>query len=304
MKRAAFVGSKALGLAVAKEMARLAPEQLAGIITIDDTNDTRSALDAFEQFAQESQIPLHVLSKSGELKSVIQELEPNLCVVVGWYWLLKAELLAMVPDGWLGIHASLLPQYRGGAPLVWAVINGEKQTGLSLFYFDEGMDTGDVVAQRQFSVEFTDTIADVLKKAEHWSLDVIRENYPLLLRGTAPRHTQDHSGASYVALRGPEDGRIEWNQPAEDLYNFIRAQTHPYPGAFCLTASQQTLRVWEAAPFPHPYYGTPGKVVMISGDEAVVTCASPTALRLLRVQLAGQEERGGAEVLKFGERLT
>ena len=303
-KRVAFVGSKALGLSVVHAVHQVDPASLCGIVTIDDTQDTRCALEGFRGFSSKTGKPLVVLSKAGQLGAAVASLEPDLCLVVGWYWLLRKELLEKVPDGWLGIHASLLPKYRGGAPLVWALINGERITGVSLFYLDEGMDTGDIVMQVPIAVGPYDTIADALERANAASVQMIREVYLLVLRGTAPRLPQDESAATYAAVRQPVDGRIDWNRAAIELHNFIRAQTHPYPGAFCLAPSGRVMRVWSAEPFPRPFSGTAGKVVMREDRHVVVACSSGTALQVLTVQLEGDAERPAQEVLRLGERLT
>jgi methionyl-tRNA formyltransferase len=302
LQRVVFVGSKALGASVLNTLYSIFPQSLAGVVTFDDTSDTRCALDQFREFERRTGKPLRVLQKGSELQSAIVEYQPDLCIVVGWYWVLKPELLKIVSHGWLGIHASLLPKNRGGAPLVWAILNGEIKTGLSLFYFDEGMDTGDIVAQKEVSIEFEDTIADVLAKTENQSIEIIRENYPLLLTGGAPRLPQDHSQATYVALRHPSDGRIDWSQPAPVLYNFIRAQTHPYPGAFCFL-NEKTIRIWSAKPFAYPYYGSPGQVVLIEKDHVVVTCGAGTGLCLYQVNVEGSEEQNASQILKFGQHL-
>lgn len=303
MKKVAFVGSKALGAKVLEKMYQLAPDSLSVIISIDDSLDTRSTLSSYAQFAQKTGKPLRVLKKSAQLPEVIAEFEPDLCIVVGWYWVLKPELLKMVSEGWLGIHASLLPKYRGGAPLVWAIINGETESGLSLFYFDDGMDTGDIVAQRKFVIGPKETIADVLHKAEALSTEIIQDTYPILINGILQQTTQNHSQATYGAIRKPADGRIDWHLSAIQLYNFIRAQTHPYPGAFCLTPTDKTLRIWQAKVFPYPYFGNPGQVVMLENDEVVVTCGHNSALRLSTIQLDGQAEQEAITLLKFGQRL-
>lgn len=302
VQRVVFVGSKALGASVLNALYSISPESLVGVVTVDDTSDVRCELDRFREFERRTGKPLQVLKKASELKSSIVEYQPELCIVVGWYWVLKPDLLNLVPHGWLGIHASLLPKYRGGAPLVWAIINGEEKTGLSLFYFDEGMDTGDIVAQKEVSIEFEDTIADVLAKVEARSLEIVKENYPLLLSGNAVRLKQDHTQATYVALRQPSDGKIDWNQPAQLNNNFIRAQTHPYPGAFCYL-DEKMIRIWSAKPFAFPYYGTPGQVVMVEKDYVVVACSGGTSLCLLKVSEEGLSEMNAPQVLKFGQRL-
>jgi len=302
-KRVVFVGSKALGASVLNALFSISPQSIVGAVTYDDSNDIRCALDQFQDFKNRTDKPLWVLKKASELDSAIAELKPDLCIVVGWYWMLKPVLLSAVSHGWLGIHASLLPKYRGGSPLVWALINGETETGLSLFYFDEGMDTGDIVAQRKISIYPEHTIADLLTETERLSLEMIRAVYPLLLNGNAPRFEQDHSQATYAALRKPSDGKIDWNQPAYKIYDFVRAQSHPYPGAFC-NLDERTIRVWSASPFDHLFYGSPGQVVLIKDDHAVVTCGNDTALCLKKIQAEGFDDQDASAILKFGQRLN
>lgn len=303
MKRVAFVGSKMLGVSVLEEMHRLSPDNLCAVITIDDSRDTRCALGSYRQFSQRTSKSLRILSKGFGLRETIAELSPDLCIVVGWYWVLAHELLRMVSEGWLGIHASLLPKYRGGAPLVWAIINGETESGVSLFYFDEGMDTGDIAAQKRFKIGFEETIADVLHKVEALSVEMIRETYPLLITGTTHRIPQDHSQATYAAVRKPIDGQIDWHLAGIQIYNFIRAQTHPYPGAFCHLSSGDTVRIWRAKVFPRPYFGTPGQIVAVETDHVVVTCGGGTAICLYVIQVDEQDEQNAAKMLRFGQRL-
>lgn len=231
-KKVIFVGSKKLGIGVLKTLYDIKPESLCAIITIDDSKDSRCVLDTFVEFAYKTEKPLRILSKGSELKSAIKEFSPQLCIVAGWYWIIKPDLLKMVPEGWIGIHASVLPKYRGGAPLVWAIMNGEEETGISMFYFDEGTDTGDIIAQLKVKIGYEDNIRDVIKKVEKVAVKIIKQNYPLLLQGKASRMTQNHSDEIPFPLRTPDDGKIDWSSTDIKLYNFIRAQTKPYPCAF------------------------------------------------------------------------
>jgi methionyl-tRNA formyltransferase len=304
MKRVVFVGSKTLGAGVLKEIYRMAPESLCAVVTVDDREDGRCALADFVRFSKETGVPLHVLSRSTELWHVVAGYDPHLCLVVGWYWILKPEVLATASEGWLGIHASLLPRYRGGSPLVWALIDGEHETGASLFYFDEGIDTGDIVAQQRVDLGPDDTIADVLVRTEMLAIELVRNNYPRLLDGTAPRRAQDHSQATYRPMRRPEDGRIAWTRAGREIHNFIRAQSRPYPGAFCMLPSGASLRVWRASPFSDAVHGNPGEVVLIEGDAAVVTCGAGSAVQLQEVQVDGTDAASVDCVLKVGDRLN
>jgi methionyl-tRNA formyltransferase len=270
--RALFVGSKQLGLKALQAMVEAIPGRVAGAVTLDDSADNRSVLSPYRSYCQSAGIPLSVVSGPGDLGGIVMEYSPQYVLVAGWYWIMKASLLGAVPGGFLGLHPSLLPKYRGCAPLVWSMLRGDEQTGVSLFYFDDGMDTGDIVDQRSFAVTQRDSIADALVKAESAAMELVTTYAGPLLSGTAPRLRQDHTLASYGSLRRPEDGRICWNQPASDVHNFIRAQTRPYPGAFTYSSEGNILRIWRASLFPFPYYGAPGLVGHKDTDGVVVAC--------------------------------
>lgn len=301
-KKVTFIGSKHLGIRALKTIHSLAPDKLHSIVTINDSNDVRCKLDEFKKFSEQTQKKLHILTKPSELESIIKEDRPDMCIVVGWYWMIKEDLLKEVPEGFLGIHASLLPAYRGGSPLVWAIINGDKESGVSLFYLNEEMDSGDIVAQKKFIIEDNDTIAEVMNKAESLMVEILEENYHLLLEGKAPRIPQNHKDATYCSIRTPEDGRINWNRSNVEIHNAIRAQTYPYPGAFCYTEGAKKLYIWKSRLFPQKYYGTPGLVVQVSKDYVVVTCGEG-AICIYEVQLESSMREIASKVLKYGVKL-
>ena len=154
-------------------------------------------------------------------------------------------ILKLAKKGAMGIHGSLLPKYRGNAPFVWAMINGEKETGVSLFYFEKGIDEGDIVARKEFPIEENETIKDVLEKARTASVDILLEYLPMIANGTAPKIPQDHSQATIFPKRTPEDGLIDWSWNAKRIKDFIRAQTKPYPGAFTIINNKKIV-LWDA----------------------------------------------------------
>jgi methionyl-tRNA formyltransferase len=302
MTRIAFIGSKRLGFRALQEMYRLAPDDLCGCVTLADTTDTRGVPDDFESFCRQSGKRLCVASRASELASAIVDLAPDLCMVLGWYWMIDPHLLQIPRLGWFGIHGSLLPQYRGGSPLVWAIINGDRANGLSLFQLDEEMDTGDIVAQKRFPIGPNETIGDVLSKVEELSLDLIRENYLAIVCGAAPRGRQDHARATYAAPRKPRDGRIDWSAANVRIHNFVRAQSHPYPGAFTNSFKGETIRVWKTQVFPFPCYGSPGRVVL-KRDACVVVACGEGGIEVHTVQVDGNEELPAPAVLHAGMTL-
>ncbi len=278
IERVLFIGSKPLGLAILKEIFSLASHVLQAAITFNDINDGRSALDQFKEFSERTNKTLHVLNKPGDLDSLIDRYKPQLCLVVGWYWILPPATISKVSQGTLGIHASLLPRYRGFSPLVWTLINGEKEGGVSLFYFDEGTDSGDIVSQKKFPIEGNDTIADVLQQAESLSIQMIRENYTLLLNNKAARYKQNQASATYCTRRKPEDGIIDWNLPNHRIYNFIRAQTDPYPGAFTYLGSQK-IYLLKSVLSQNQEKAAPGQILQYKNGTVLVACGQG-ALRI------------------------
>lgn len=191
---------------------------------------------------------IQLIEIDGNLRAYQDELErmaPNFILAIGWYYMIPKPMLNLADKGAAGIHASLLPKYRGNAPLVWAMINGEKQTGVSFFYFDEGVDTGDIIGQRSFPIEEEDDISNVLVKAEEASINLLLEKVPEIENDSISPWKQNHSEATYFPKRAPEDGLINWDWDAERIRNFIRAQTKPYPGAFTIIKNKKVI-IWDA----------------------------------------------------------
>jgi methionyl-tRNA formyltransferase len=201
------------------------------------------------EIANQNSIPIfEVESKNGrrleDYKEVIHKMGVELMLVLGWYYMIpKSVRLHLVYGAW-GIHASLLPKYAGGAPLNWAMIKGEKVTGVTLFKMDDGIDDGDIISQRSFKINYKDTIKDVYLNAEETSKLLLSD---ILSDISAVRFTpQDKSEIEVYPQRSPDDGEIDFNQSAENLYNFIRAQSSPYPGAFIRTVDGRKLIIESA----------------------------------------------------------
>ena len=299
-RRALFLGSKRIGLKALQSLTAIRG-CVVGAVTIDDLPDDRSVLPEFRSYCEGVGLSLSVINTPSELSGLIQRYSPQFVLVVGWYWIIDADLLNSAPGGFVGVHASLLPKYRGHAPLVWAMLRGEEQTGVSLFYFDQGIDTGDIVDQISFPIGNHEMIADILLKAETATVELITNYARDLLSGTAPRRKQNHALATYGSLRRPEDGRINWNQSAKDLYNFVRAQTRPYPGAFTHLPDGKRVQIWRASLFPYPYYGIPGLVGQKHGDGVVVACGEG-ALVIQECEVEGNT-LDLHSALKWGARL-
>lgn len=295
MSRVVFAGSKALGLRVLRELSAAPGVELAAIVTIDDSGEPgdRSRLVAFRAFARETGVRLEVAPDRAAAESMILERSPEICVVCGWYWIISAATLERVPGGVLAIHHSELPRFRGNAPVVWAMIKGEKQVGVSLFRMTPGLDDGPLWAQARVAVDDTDYIGDVLRKLEDKTVELFGSAIAQIVSGARKPSPQEGS-PSYCAKRTQADGLIDWTLPAERLYDFVRAQSRPYPGAFSWLGRSQLI-VWRARPYPWPCHGAPGQLMRV-GDEILVACGGDGSLALDEVQLEGAAGAAG-EVL-------
>lgn len=294
ISRVLFLGSKQLGLRVLQEMYSLSPTTLIGALTIDDSDDTRTKFAAFHALAQTHGIELRVGNNRKHAEEIILEMKPDFCLVAGWYWLITPATLKTVPLGFIGIHTSLLPKFRGGSPLIWAIINGEPEVGFSFFSFTPGMDDGPIWAQGTIAVEESDYISSVLQRLENKAIDVLRKIYPELLNRSIKPVEQNNELATYCVRRFPRDGDINWHKPARAVYNFIRAQSDPYPGAFTYLEGQK-LTIWKATLSPERCLGVPGQVVRIASEGVYVVCGDDRALILEEVELG--RKRGKANDL-------
>ena len=243
-----------------------------------------------------------------DVVAAIAGLAPDFLFSFYFREIIGPEVLGLARRGALNLHGSLLPRYRGRCPVNWVLINGERETGVTLHYMEARPDRGDIVAQRAVPIADDDTALSLNRKLGEAARELLREAYPLLAAGTAPRSPQDHARATSFGGRRPEDGRIAWHQPARRLYDLIRAVTAPYPGAFT-TYRGERLFVWWARPLDlGPRVGAPGEVVEIRPGAGVVVAAGSGALLLDRVQLAGHDEQRADELavqtgLVMGERL-
>ncbi len=211
---------------------------------------------------------------------------PDLGIVVGVSELVPDELLVLPPNGFIGMHPTLLPKGRGRAPIPWALIHDLKETGVTLFYAESGADTGDILAQAKVPIFDTDTAPVLGACTDDVACRLFVENLPKLAAGTAPRLRQNDAEATNWPRRRPEDGVIDWRKDARALYNWVRALTRPYPGAFTFVNGRK-LTVWAAAESRAPCKSAPGEVIGVEGDAVLVATANG-ALAFTDVQWDGE----------------
>ena len=172
---------------------------------------------------------LRKIAKIRDHADEIVELRPDLIIVVGFSQIIPRTILDVPPLGVLGFHTAVLPGRRGSSPVIWAMVEGLQESGVTMFYMDEGIDTGDVIAVERFPIDDGDYAADVLRKADDATLNLLRAHLDAILDGTAPRTPQGDDGSTYTRRRGPADGEIDWSRPAQEIVNLVRALAPPYP---------------------------------------------------------------------------
>jgi len=305
--RTVFIGAVEEGRRCLDAMLE-AGERFVGVVTLTDALAARtSGAVGFDDLPASRGIPVvkvRDLNVSAGIEAV-RELAPDLILVIGWTRLLGAEILKIPRLGCVGFHASLLPRYRGRAPVNWAIINGESETGNTLFFLDEGVDTGDVIDQRRIPIAYEDTCSTLYRKVADSAVEMLAEHLPLLKQGRAASRHQDHALATVMPRRRPEDGVIDWSCGSRRLYDWVRALTHPYPGAFAILGGRR-LFVWEAREASEPSGdaardAAPGTVLGVSGRDLLVAVGGG-ALALRRVQWDGEKETDGSELAALSGR--
>jgi methionyl-tRNA formyltransferase len=223
------------------------------------------------------------------LTARVRAAAPDLLFSFYFRHLLPAEILAVPRLGAYNLHGSLLPKYRGRAPVNWAVANGETQTGATLHVMTGRADAGDIVDQEAVPIGPDDTAYEVQKRVTQAGVKILGRRLTQLLSGTAPRRPQDEAAATKFPRRTPEDGRIDWTRPSEQVHNLVRAVTHPYPGAFTDIFGGKTT-LWKTR-LPHlgAHDNFPGQVRAEQG-RLYVACGDDRYVEVLRIQREGQNE--------------
>ncbi len=284
-----------VGYVCLQELLRTGEEVIA-VLTHEDDPREEVWFRSVRRLAEEHGVPVYTPDtvNTAEWIARLAAWRPDFLFSFYYRKILCADILRIPRCGALNLHGSLLPKYRGRCPVNWVLIHDERESGVTLHYMEEKPDRGDIVAQRRVSITDDDTALTLFHKLTGAAAAVIRDTYPLLRAGRAPRIPQNHTAASYFGGRRPADGQIDWARPARAIFNLVRAVTHPYPGAFTSWRGRR-LYVWEARPVGTAAGApvTPGTIVSVTPQVRVQTGSD--LLQLLRVQLEGEEELSGAQ---------
>jgi methionyl-tRNA formyltransferase len=272
---------------------------IAALFTHDDAPGEEIWWRSCAELARANSIPIHTPERiSGDWVEKIAAMRP--AVIYSFYYrnLLPESVLRPAPLGAFNLHGSLLPKYRGRAPVNWMIANGEREAGVTLHHMAARADAGDIVAQRAVEIGDADTALTLYHKIVPLGAALIREFHPLIVAGKAPRREQDLRAGGYFGRRRPEDGRIGWTWPARRIFNLVRAVTHPYPGAFCFAGGRK-LFIWTAAIASETgVRGEPGAIVGAVPGGGIEVAAGAGSVSIMRAQFSGEPERIAAEILR------
>ncbi len=271
-------------------------DNVVALITHEDNPHEKIWFKTPAHAAQEKGVPVFTPEKvnTPEWREKIAALRPDLILSVYYRNMIGATVLALPRLGAFNLHGSLLPRYRGRAPINWAVLHGETRIGMSLHRMVKAPDAGAVVDQEGVDLGPRDTAEQAFRKVLPCARRVLERQIDALLAGTARETPQDETQATYFGGRKPEDGRIAWTQTSAQIFNLIRAVTDPYPGAFTDLGTSR-LMVWWAEPAAGKS-GKPGEILSVT---PLIVATADGALELTRTEWRGT----GTTALKVGQMI-
>lgn len=298
--------------ALARNQARLGVE-LAGVVTQPDRRSGRGrklSPPPVKAAALRLQLPIFQCARvrgNVEALEFLRQVRPDVMVVVAFGQILPREFFAWPPFGSLNVHTSLLPRYRGAAPVVHAILNGEKETGVTVMKLDEGMDTGDVLAQARTPIGPDVTSGELERQLSRQGVELLLETLPSYLSDGLTARPQDHERATPAPLIRKEDARIDWTRAASRVHDRIRA-FNPRPGAFTCFRRER-LKIWRSRnPHGSPSPVPSGQIRTTEKGAILVGCGENSSLELLELQMANRGRLRARDFingmkLRTGERL-
>jgi methionyl-tRNA formyltransferase len=290
--RLLFCGTPSFAVPTLKHLFAQSDFQIAAVITQPDRPRGRGhdvSFSPVKEVAIALNIPVFQPEKIRTLESehFLREADPDAIVIIAYGQIIPERLLSIPRLGWINLHASLLPKYRGAAPIQWAIANGESATGITTMRIDAGMDTGDILLQRETPIGPTETTPQLAERLSELGAPLMAETLRGLRDNTLKLEPQDHSAATLAPLLKKESGQINWRRPAQVIYNRMRGFT-PWPGAYthfrattCHLLGQPASDAFSA--------GAPGQI-LYDGKELLVACGQQSFLYVSHVKLEGRKQ--------------
>ena len=244
--------------------------------------------------------------KDEEVIAKIKEINPDLIVVVAYGKILPKEIIDIPKYGIINVHSSLLPKYRGASPIHSAILNGDKESGVSIMYIEEGLDSGDVILKETCEITEDDTLGTLHDRLKELGAIGLEKALKLIEAGEVKAEKQDDSKATFVKPITKEQAKINWNNTKEVIFNQIRG-LNPFPGAYTHNEKNENIKIYKSEKLEKEYAGENGTVVEMTKKGPAVKVANG-ALRLLEIKFEGKKLQSGADVVNgrkmaVGEKL-
>ncbi len=297
--RVLFMGTPPLAATVLKALLAAPGLNVFAVVTQPDQpkgRDLKLQPSAVKELATEQGLPVLQPGRARDeaFISELRALGPELIVVAAYGQILPQALLDIPRHGCLNVHTSLLPKYRGAAPIQWAIINGDAETGVTIMKMDAGLDTGPMVSEARTPISAADNAQTLHDRLADLGGELLVRTIPDYVSGRIVPTPQPADGSTYARKIKKEDGRIDWSLSARAIWNRLRGLT-PWPGSFThLPGSEVLLKVWQVEPLDGK--GEPGTILSASKDGLIVACGEG-ALRLIEVQREGGKRMGAAQFL-------
>jgi methionyl-tRNA formyltransferase len=296
-----FMGTAELSCASLEKLARDKFFSIVAVVTQPDKPKGRELKLQFSPvkiLAEKLNLPLLQPAKARDEKfiSELRELKPDLIVVVAYGQILPQAILDLPKFGCVNVHTSLLPKYRGASPIQSVILDGETETGVTIMKMDAGLDTGDIITQTRTPISPEDNSQTLHDRLAQLGAELLARTIPDFVAGKIKPRPQPAEGASYAAKIKKEDGRIDWNQPAQKILDQLRAFT-PWPGAFTFLKAEpkpQLLKIWKAEIVERS--GAAGEILQADKNGIIVACGL-NALQILELQREGGRRMNAAEFL-------
>lgn len=225
----------------------------------------------------------------------LNSLQPDLITVVAFGQILPLEVLELPQKGCINVHASLLPKYRGAAPIQWAIINGEAETGVTTMWMDEGLDTGDIFLQKSIKIKQEWTTLELSKELSHLGGNLLLRTIEHIENNNLIRVSQQSLNSTYAPMLKKEDGKINWSKKTSEIYNLIRG-TYPWPGAFTIREGKQ-IKIWKAKIYDVDQKPAPGKFIGEIKNKGFLVGTGDGILLISELQEAGRKRLKATEYL-------
>lgn len=274
--------------------------ELIGVVTQPDKpvgRGKKMGMPPVKELALKYDIPVYQPLKARDEAFIeeIKALNPDVIVVVAFGQILPKALLDIPKFGCINVHVSLLPKYRGAAPINWVIINGEEKTGVTTMYMDEGLDTGDMILTSEFDLDNEITAGELHDKMKEIGAETLKETLELIEKGCAPRTPQNHDEFSYAPMMNKSLGNIDWSKSATEIHNLVRG-VNPWPSAYT-TYNNDTMKIWKTKVLNEKSTKSPGTITKVD-KEGIRVSTNDNVLLIEEIQMPGKKRVQVGEYIK------